>query len=324
MTPMGPLQPLALAWSDAAASDMRPRPVSMWRTRALKSAQIAGRGILVVSALAATMYVADCVAHWRGGRTLVARNRRLPRSERGGKNSSTSRQAVVQTFQGTAPVPSDRVPADYKAAGVIFYTLDALGEVSRVLLGIEERKVKEPGSVSKMSPVLLFPQGKREEVDKASFIDTARREFIEETGDPTALAPYLTGDPQEGGSGVAWYQSAKMAVVFREVPFTACTRFPPVEEESAQGVPMRPVWVDAMELRKVLRSRSASAEVQTDAGKIPLFKVTRGFFCTAAARRWLAIDKTLSLRPPQQQTPQKQPYPAVYANKGSGSRKTRY
>lgn len=49
---------------------------------------------------------------------------------------------------------------------------------------------------------------------------------------------------------------------------------------------LRPVWVDASDLKKVL-SETDSTELRTDVGTFPLFLMTRRFFNTKAASGWL-------------------------------------
>merc|ERR1712046_304987 len=113
----------------------------------------------------------------------------------------------------------DCIPEDYRAAGVLFFTRRVeCGKIAQVLLGVENRKVKlkdigEDLAGSAPRHVLLFPQGKREAWDK-DFVSTARREFEEETGDPTGLATRLEAPVLEHR---IWYEPAKMAVVLCEV-----------------------------------------------------------------------------------------------------------
>lgn len=288
---------------DAADSLKQVRPVSRWRTTLSRSTHVAVRAIAAAAVLVVVVSSACFIGRCRGGDGGRRRKRGAPR----GHTARTAHQAMA--LPSRAPVPHDDVPADYKAAGVIFYTLDAMGMVSSVLLGVEERKVQlkdlgdSAGGSAKLR-VLLFPQGKRENED-TGYVDTARREFEEETADPTGLMSWLTGD-EECRCAVAWNPSAKMAVIFREVPFASCIPFPRDADhgggsEGSVGVPpsgyretpelpMKPLWVDALELRRTLLAESPSAEVRTELGSFPLFPMTRRFFRTAAAMRWLGLE----------------------------------
>merc|ERR1712183_568473 len=90
----------------------------------------------------------------------------------------------VATKRQTKEAESDdshsiAIPADYKAAGVIFYTRVASSEggwVAKILLGVEKRKVQlsdlGEGPGTDRREVLLFPQGKREKED-VDFVATA-------------------------------------------------------------------------------------------------------------------------------------------------------
>ncbi|CAK9097332.1 unnamed protein product [Durusdinium trenchii] len=123
------------------------------------------------------------------------------------------------------------IPEDFRAAGVIFYTMNAQ-ELGKLLLAVEERRVPLRelglGSGSAQKRVLLFPQGKREPEDE-DYVATARREFVEETADFGDLARHLKG-PLEA----IWYIAAKMAVVFCEVPASV------VEESEEAAAPAKP------------------------------------------------------------------------------------
>merc|ERR1719282_1481372 len=89
----------------------------------------------------------------------------------------------------------------YKAAGVIFYTQEK-GEVKHVLLALEERRVsaKQLGIEVESGPdakdkidtdVVVFPQGRRERKDEGDPVETAMREYHEETGNFGALTEHL-------------------------------------------------------------------------------------------------------------------------------------
>lgn len=202
-------------------------------------------------------------------------------------------------------LPRDDVPADYRAAGVIFFRRGVGGAVSKVLLGVEERRVRlkelcggsPRGSAQRQ--VLLFPQGKREDID-ADFVDTARREFVEETADPWGLSGLLLTagvlGPQRAQLPIVWFEGAKMAVIFCDVTdllgvddaqsVLAPAAFAGASSE--QQLPMRPVWVETKELLRALSSSHQDEELDSGAGKFPLFPLARRFFRSAHVARWLA------------------------------------
>lgn len=198
--------------------------------------------------------------------------------------------SVVQTV----PLPRHIVPEDYRAAGVVFFTRAVeSGAVSQVLLGVEERKVSRKdlglGAGSVRLPVLVFPQGKRERCDQG-FVDTARREFLEETGEDAAgLCERLAALAAEGPP-VIWYAPAKMAVVFCEVPSDSAAVsgqcLPPQELALQSALPLRPVWVEAHELRRSLAAENAD-EVSTSIGRFALFPLAKRFLQTRTVAQWL-------------------------------------
>lgn len=198
------------------------------------------------------------------------------------------------------PPPQSEVPASYRAAGVLFYTRSSAGDVSHVLLGVEERKVPlrdlGQGSGSAKRKVLLFPQGKREPYDRG-FVDTARREYVEETADPFGVAERLEAAVSSTTPLLpsTWYADAKMAVVFCEVPASCVLAAGDAEtvkraQTPTEELPLRPVWVEAGDVRRALAATStASRDVKTELGWFPLFPVTRRFLQTAGVLRWLGV-----------------------------------
>lgn len=199
--------------------------------------------------------------------------------------------------RATGDEGTSAIPEEYKAAGVIFFTRDTqTTDVQYILMGVEERKVQlrdlGRGSGTGLRNVLLFPQGKRETYDKG-FLDTARREFLEETDDPSGLASYLdeVERTQEWSKKPSWYPPAKLAVVYSEVPRQEVAKLS--YEIASRGkfskFPLRPVWVEAAELRRALASPNTGAEVLTSLGRFPIFPVHRRFFKSADARRWLEM-----------------------------------
>ncbi|CAL1137883.1 unnamed protein product, partial [Cladocopium goreaui] len=206
------------------------------------------------------------------------------------------------------PLRKSYIPEDYRAAGVIFYTLDRAKQLCKLLLAVEERRVSfrelGVGSGSGQKRVLLFPQGKREPEDEGDYLATARREFIEETGDPSNLARHLKGE-----LGRTWYVAAKMAVVFCEVPSEEATmdafkvsapakpapkarrqqaRKQEKEAHQKKALPLQPVWVDVSDLRSAMKP-SDTGEVKTEIGPFYLFPVSRKFFQIAEVSRWLGV-----------------------------------
>lgn len=262
------LSPLPLLAHGAAQRRAAPEPVTARRAWDVRGGPGIRRATASIAAVLATVLAA-----------LTAIRARLRRRR--------ARSALL-----TRP-PESPVPPDYRAAGVIFYTRDSTGDISHVLLGVEERKVPlrelGQGSGSAKRRVLLFPQGKREPSDRG-FIDTARREYVEETDDPARLAWHL----EDAISGKTpplpstWWADAKMAVVFCEVPesSTVVGGTQPVQEK----LPLLPVWVSAADLRRALASTSASSmDVKTKLGWFPLFPVTRRFLQTAGILKWLGM-----------------------------------
>eukprot|EP00930_Biecheleria_cincta_P044426 TRINITY_DN30543_c0_g1_i2.p1 TRINITY_DN30543_c0_g1~~TRINITY_DN30543_c0_g1_i2.p1 ORF type:complete len:287 (+),score=40.92 TRINITY_DN30543_c0_g1_i2:44-904(+) len=227
---------------------------------------------------------------------------------------ATLRPRRLRWLRGRIPPSTAIVPEDYRAAGVVFYTNDKLSGVGYVLLGIEERMVplRELGLGSGSAPrkVLVFLQGKREPED-ANFIDTARREFMKETGDAMGLADHM----QAGCTTASWYPAARMVVVFCEVPASDVVR-----PQAAQVLPSRPaekqrrqqprqqekrskqkeplalklVWVHASDLRACLETANPGSNVVTELGQFPLFPVTRKFLQSSSVLRWLG-----SFKPPR-------------------------
>jgi len=153
------------------------------------------------------------------------------------------------------PYPTNMSALDvreaYKAAGVVFFTSEA-GSVKDVLLALEGRKMsvkmlgagggvdkqeKGPEASNKITTdVLVFPQGRREKKDEGDPVETAMREYHEETGNFGALTEHLLRfyeDPEDGSdeqrpapaaSFAMYFRTARMVVVFCEVPMNAFQR----------------------------------------------------------------------------------------------------
>merc|ERR550514_1861463 len=125
---------------------------------------------------------------------------------------------------------SEKFPA-YRAAGVVFFTA-VDGKVGDVLLSVEQRKLSGRSigqSTGKTNAdVLVFPQGRREKKDHGDPVETAMREYHEETRDFGGLSQYLlrlydeeAPDATTAGSFLCYFAPAKMVLVFCEVPVEA-------------------------------------------------------------------------------------------------------
>ncbi|CAK9024928.1 Uncharacterized protein SCF082_LOCUS16844 [Durusdinium trenchii] len=133
----------------------------------------------------------------------------------------------------------------YKAAAVVFFSRHDDGRVAQVLVALEERKVaasflglEEKGKVNQL--LVVFPMGRKEKKDKNDAVETAKREYIEETLDFGALARFLDFADFDGGGDVLanriapgqkvpmtwsgadnmalYFPPARMTVLFCEVP----------------------------------------------------------------------------------------------------------
>eukprot|EP00928_Gymnodinium_smaydae_P057055 TRINITY_DN40327_c0_g1_i1.p1 TRINITY_DN40327_c0_g1~~TRINITY_DN40327_c0_g1_i1.p1 ORF type:complete len:334 (+),score=95.49 TRINITY_DN40327_c0_g1_i1:50-1003(+) len=179
--------------------------------------------------------------------------------------------------QQAAPEGEAHAENVFRAATVIFFTRDKAGAVSKVLVGLEERKVSaaqlgldEKGKVSRRMAV--FPMGRREKKDKTDSVETAKREYIEETGDFGALAQYLDfadfeceddgendgaaavgrGRPFTGKHNLAiFFKPASMICLFCEVPAKAAER---TNRAAENGVQLGP---DGEPLNKKLKKGEA-------------------------------------------------------------------
>jgi hypothetical protein len=154
--------------------------------------------------------------------------------------AETSKNLVSESNpdQALEDEKSDR----YRAAAVAFFTRSKTGAVDKVLVALEERKVQaslvgldQKGKVN--VDMIIFPMGRRERKDKNDCVETAKREYIEETTNYRELAKYLdfadfTGDDadREGRGPDEWtgkqnlalfFAPAAMVVLFCEVPASA-------------------------------------------------------------------------------------------------------
>jgi len=107
------------------------------------------------------------------------------------------KEAVALTAAAGSPTPAaDEQESSYMAAAVVFFTRCSQGSVSKVLVAVEDRKVQasyigltQKGKVSQR--MLVFPMGRKEKKDKNDPVETAKREYVEETGDFGGLSRYL-------------------------------------------------------------------------------------------------------------------------------------
>lgn len=124
----------------------------------------------------------------------AAPGKRKAESAPGEPNGKKQKEQDAST---AAAVPEDGPPEDaYRAAAVVFFTRGKLGKLEKVLVAVEERKVsasflglEQKGKV--MERLVVFPMGRKEKKDKNDAVETAKREYIEETLDYGKLARYL-------------------------------------------------------------------------------------------------------------------------------------
>lgn len=173
---------------------------------------------------------------------------------------------------------SDRA---YRAAAVAFFTRNKSGEVEKVLVALEERKVQassigleQKGKVS--VDMVVFPMGRREKKDGNDCVETAKREYIEETTNFCGLAKYLdfadfSGDAAEmegrgpdewtGKKNVAlFFAPAAMVILFCEVPRSARTA--PVVPPDSSSKPASIGDGEAEGTGKKKRKKGGDAAVQ--------------------------------------------------------------
>lgn len=250
----------------------------------------------------------------------------------GGELESPSKTEKEGAGSGGKEVDSDC----YRAAGVVFFTRGKTGSIDRALLALEERKVQaahlgleKGGKVSQR--MIVFPQGRREKKDKSDPVETAKREYIEETGDFGEFSQYLDvadfdsddDEPSKGSSRkksnckniALWFAPASMVVLFCEIPQEAAQK-----EDSAKGPsPDLPevakdekrqnthsyrvgkmnhvecVWVDIVELRKALASESKAPNVRTRKGEeYHMFPMNLSILRIPEAKEFLGVPEKRS------------------------------
>eukprot|EP00435_Cladocopium_sp_Y103_P058250 s775_g20.t1 len=166
-----------------------------------------------------------------------------PQEEASAKSKAT--KEAPKTASQSAPAQKQNAEEAYRAAAVVFFTRHKDGSIDKVLVALEERKVsagflglEEKGKVNKL--LVVFPMGRKEKKDKNDAVETAKREYIEETLDFGALARFLDFADFEGGGDVTanriapgakvpmtwsgadnmalYFPPAGMTVLFCEVP----------------------------------------------------------------------------------------------------------
>eukprot|EP00746_Dinoflagellata_sp_MGD_P165566 gnl/MRDRNA2_/MRDRNA2_94912_c0_seq1.p1 gnl/MRDRNA2_/MRDRNA2_94912_c0~~gnl/MRDRNA2_/MRDRNA2_94912_c0_seq1.p1 ORF type:complete len:326 (-),score=101.85 gnl/MRDRNA2_/MRDRNA2_94912_c0_seq1:93-1070(-) len=225
----------------------------------------------------------------------------------------------------------------YRAAGVVFFTRAKTGSINRVLLALEERKVQaahlglgQSGKVSKK--VVVFPQGRREKKDKSDPVETAKREYIEETGDFAGFSQHLDvaefdsdddaappdGIKKKNGSGniALWFSPASMVVLFCEIPPEAARKesapreghnpdLPELANDEKRGNThsyrvgkmnhVECVWVDIAELRKALASEGKSPSLRTTSGdEYHMFPMNLSILRIPEAKEFLGVPSKSS------------------------------
>ncbi|CAE7217249.1 unnamed protein product [Symbiodinium pilosum] len=159
-----------------------------------------------------------------------------------GKPAKTEGTGTAQTSEGA-----------YRAAAVVFFTRNDDASVARVLVAVEERKVKasflgleDKGKVAER--LVVFPMGRKEKKDKNDPVETAKREYIEETLDFGSLARYLDFADFDGGGDVAatrlapgskvpmtWTGADNMALYFAPAGLTVLFCEVPAQEADDSG-----------------------------------------------------------------------------------------
>eukprot|EP00444_Apocalathium_aciculiferum_P070552 CAMPEP_0183559150 /NCGR_PEP_ID=MMETSP0371-20130417/90852_1 /TAXON_ID=268820 /ORGANISM="Peridinium aciculiferum, Strain PAER-2" /LENGTH=306 /DNA_ID=CAMNT_0025766853 /DNA_START=67 /DNA_END=984 /DNA_ORIENTATION=- len=185
----------------------------------------------------------------------------------------------------TAPAKGAGQPAEeevslhpetaYSASSVIFFTRGKDDEVAKVLMAVEERKVQasyiglsQKGKI--LQRMLLFPMGRREKKDKGDTVETAKREYVEETGDYGNLSKYLdfadftrdsSSSTADAGDLRFWSGKNNMAVYFKaagminlfcEVPALAAEK----EHRAAAG---------GVNLKELAKAEKAKAKAEAEA-----------------------------------------------------------
>eukprot|EP00929_Paragymnodinium_shiwhaense_P108863 TRINITY_DN7520_c0_g1_i1.p2 TRINITY_DN7520_c0_g1~~TRINITY_DN7520_c0_g1_i1.p2 ORF type:complete len:337 (+),score=102.22 TRINITY_DN7520_c0_g1_i1:78-1088(+) len=198
-----------------------------------------------------------------------------------GKAESKKRKAAEpETVQpADSEQPEERDENVFKASAVVFFTRDKDNKVSKVLMALEERKVSASwlgldtkGKV--LQKMVMFPMGRRERKDKSDTVETAKREYIEETGDYGGLSQYLDfavfdgedlgvtqdaekavkeGAPWSGKGNMAlFFAPASMIVLFCEVPEGASLK---TQKDAEGGVNLA-----VLEARKKKEAEEAAKE----------------------------------------------------------------
>lgn len=180
------------------------------------------------------------------------------------KNKAEDKPSVKKPAEGHEDPPeappkaggaesSQTAEGAYRAAAVVFFTRTDGGAVAKVLVAVEERKVKasflglqEKGKVAER--LVVFPMGRKEKKDKNDPVETAKREYIEETLDYGSLARYLDFADFDGGGDIeasrlapgstvpmTWSGADNMALYFSPAGLTVLFCEVPAQEADEPG-----------------------------------------------------------------------------------------
>eukprot|EP00811_Abedinium_folium_P037030 NODE_9683_length_1406_cov_4.855356.p1 GENE.NODE_9683_length_1406_cov_4.855356~~NODE_9683_length_1406_cov_4.855356.p1 ORF type:complete len:360 (+),score=107.69 NODE_9683_length_1406_cov_4.855356:313-1392(+) len=245
-----------------------------------------------------------------------------PPSAGGGAKGKRRKAAEEQGAQaGDKPEQKQQKDPEYRAAAVVFFTRKTSGDVAHVLVAVEERQVQarflglqQSGKVTR--PMIVFPMGRREKKDKTDAVETAKREYIEETSDFGGLSEYLAvadfsdgvgeGGPSHRNLAVL-FAPASMIVLFCEVPVKAANLSgePPAKKPKLAETPpkpkpsptyhpgktdhLQPAWVDAEELRSALATRDGLPEICVNATSHKIFPMVMSILRVPDVREWLGV-----------------------------------
>merc|ERR1712137_1407097 len=156
--------------------------------------------------------------------------------------------------------------------------------------------------------------GRREKKDRGDPVETAKREYIEETLDFGSLSQHLDttifqepnedcgqGDGSCPKSFAMYFKPASMVVIFCEVPLVAVEHgeVPPAKKQKTSDKPepltynpgrtghLKCLWVDAEMLRTVFKSRERLPQLHINGKDYNFFPMTASIFRMVDAREWL-------------------------------------
>ncbi|CAJ1352896.1 unnamed protein product [Effrenium voratum] len=219
-----------------------------------------------------------------------------------GKKKDKEAKAAEPDKTGAAPcaVPEDA----YRSAAVVFFTRSEEGKVAKVLVALEERKVSASfvgdgtGKVNQL--LVVFPMGRKEKKDKNDAVETAKREYIEETLDYGSLARYLDFADFDGGGDIAatrippggkvpmtWSGAENLALYFAPAAMTLLfCEVPPCEVDEPGQEPAA----------KKRRQQDTAAELEAKPKPSPSYRVGKvghlqPFWIEATELRKVALSK---------------------------------